>query len=286
MHPYDYIKERQYSWARRHGVSIDEDGYVDELNDNLFLPPTKDVFRELPKDRSGVPHESVYAAHSSAALVVNVFAYWCLYDDLRPILSSLAPDLAGHDPDELSFEAKCPIGWPSPQPDRKPPHLDAVITYRNKADPSVLKGLGVESKFGELYGQDQGPFADCYVADENKVIWKGFEPLLELAIRINRGEKKIYRYLKVAQLIKHALGLKNQFRGTENFDLVYLWYPAPGIEAVQHEEEIGQFQRLTAACTPSIGFRAITYPDLIQTLAVGYGDVHGAYVDYLTERYF
>ena len=286
MRPYDYIKERQYSWARRHGVPIDEDGYVEELNDNLFLPPTEDVFRELPKDRFGDPHESVYAAHSSAALVVNVFFYWRLYDNLRPILAALVPDLADHDPENLNFEAQCPIGWPNPQPDRKPPHLDAVITYRDKAEPSVLKGVGVESKLGELYGQDQGPFADCYLADENKVIWEGFEPLRELAVRINRGEKQIYRYLKVAQLIKHALGLKNQFQGTQNFELVYLWYPAAGPEAVKHEEEIGLFRRLAAACTTSLKFRAITYLDLIQYLAVKHGDKHGAYVDYLTERYF
>jgi len=34
MRPYDYLKERQYSWARRHGIAIDEAGYVEELNDN------------------------------------------------------------------------------------------------------------------------------------------------------------------------------------------------------------------------------------------------------------
>ena len=286
MRPYDFIKERQYSWARRHGVPIDDDGYVEELHDNFFLPPTEAVLRELPKDRLGDPHESGYAVHSSLALVVNLCFYWRLYENLQPILTAIAPDLNGHDPESLTFEAQCPIGWPSPQPDRKPPHLDAVITYRDKANPQVQKGIGIESKFGELYGQDQGPFADCYVADENKVIWEGFEPFRELAVRINRGERSIYRYLKVAQLIKHALGLKNRFGGTENFDLVYLWYPAPGIEAVKHEEELWQFQKLTAACTPRLRFRAIAYPDLIQTLAVQHGDKHGAYVDYLTERYF
>ncbi len=286
MRPYDYLKERQYSWARRHGIAIDEAGYVEELNDNLFLPPTGEMLRELPRDRDGNPHESVYAAHSSAALVVNLFAYWRLYDDLGPILSALRPDLIGHEAEGLTFEAQCPIGWPDPQPDRKPPHLDAVITYRDKQEPSVVKGIGVESKFGELYGQDQGPFADCYVAEENKSIWEGCEPLRELAVRINGGEKKIYQRLKVAQLIKHVLGLKNQFKGMPNFDLVYLWYPAPGVEAVEHEGEIRAFQKLIDECRPQVKFRAIAYPDLIQTLAVQHGTVHGAYVDYLTERYF
>ncbi len=286
MRPYDYIKERQYSWARRHGIAIDEAGYVEELNDNLFLPPTDEMLRELPRNRDGDPHESVYAAHSSAALVANVFAYWRLYNNLGPILSALYQDPIDHHAEGLTFEAQCPIGWPIPQPDRRPPHLDVVISHRDKAEPSVPKGLGVESKFGELYGQDQGPFADCYVAPENAGIWEGCEPLRKLAVRINNGEKKIYRYLKVAQLIKHVLGLKNHFKGLQNFDLVYLWYPAPGFEAVEHDGEIKAFQKLTDACHPRVKFWAITYPDLIQKLAVRHGTVHGAYVDYLTERYF
>jgi ABC-type polysaccharide/polyol phosphate transport system ATPase subunit len=107
-----------------------------------------------------------------------------------------------------------------------------------------------------------------------------------LAVRINRGEKKIYQRLKVAQLIKHVLGLKNQFKGMQNFDLVYLWYPAPGFEAVEHEDEIRTFQKLTDACHPKIRFRAVTYTNLIHALAAQHGDVHGAYVDYLMERYF
>ncbi len=287
MRPYDYLKERQYSWARRHGVLIDDAGYVEELNDNLFLPPTDEMLRELPKDRDGNPHESVYAAHSSAALVFNVFAYWRLYNNLGPILSALCPDLIGHEAEKLTFEAQCPIGWPTTQPDRKPPHLDAVVRYRDKAEPAVIKGIGIESKFGELYGgQDQGPFADCYMAPENASIWEGCEPLRELAVRINGGEKKIYQRLKVAQLIKHVLGLKNQFKEMQNFELIYLWYPAPGVEAVEHEGEIKAFQKLIEACHPQVKFRAIAYPDLIQTLVVQHGTAHGAYVDYVTDRYF
>ena len=73
--------------------------------------------------------------------------------------------------------------------------------------------------------------------------------------------------MKVAQLIKHILGLKAQFQGLRNFDLVYLWYPAPGAEAVEHEDEIRRFQELTDDCQPRVRFRAIAYPDLIQALA-------------------
>jgi hypothetical protein len=75
MRPHVYLTEREYSWALRHGIKIDEAGYTKELNDNLFLPPTPEVLRELPADRTGNPHDSLFAVHSSAALVVNVFFY-------------------------------------------------------------------------------------------------------------------------------------------------------------------------------------------------------------------
>jgi hypothetical protein len=77
-----------------------------------------------------------------------------------------------------------------------------------------------------------------------------------------------------------------QFNGTENFELVYLWYPTPGVEAVEHEVEIRQFQQLLTECESRVGFRVIGYPDLFQTLATHQGSEHGAYVDYLMERYF
>ena len=40
MRPTEYITERQYSWARRHGIPIDEAGYTTEFGDNFFLPLT------------------------------------------------------------------------------------------------------------------------------------------------------------------------------------------------------------------------------------------------------
>ena len=168
----------------------------------------------------------------------------------------------------------------------KPRRFRVQIPGRTSADPSVLKGVGVESKFGEPYSQDQGDFVDCYVAPENASIWEGCERLQELAVRINNGEKKIYQRLKVSQLIKHILGLKNQFEGMQNFDLVYLWYPAPGSEAVEHEEEIRRFQKLTDDCQLKVKFRAVTYQDLIDSLARSHGVKHGAYLDYLMQRYF
>lgn len=283
MHPVEYITERQHSWALRHGVPLDEVGWAVSLNDNLFLPLIPEAVEEFQAGAGQELAGSMRAPHSSSALVVNVFHYWRLYRDLGPILSTICPGLTGYRVEDIRFEVQCPIGWPTPR--GMPPHLDVVIRYRDQAEPDVIKGIAVESKFGELYGQGQGSFVDSYLDPENAAIWKGLEPLRELATRI-RSENVLFRQLKVSQLIKHILGLNAQFGGPANFELVYLWYPAPGPEAVQHDEEIKAFQNLTDACHPRVKFRAIAYPDLIQTLAVQHGTVHGAYVDYLTGRYF
>jgi hypothetical protein len=282
MRPVEYITERQHSWALRHGVPLDEAGYVIRLNNNLFLPLTTEAIHEFQVGAGQELDGSMRAPHSSSALVVNVFHYWRLYQHLEPILTSIAPGLKNYEVQDLRFEAQCPINWPVP---RMPPHLDVVIRYRQTAQPGVVKAVAVESKFQELYGQGQGSFAESYLADDNKAIWDGLEPMRELAAQINPANI-LFRQLKVSQLIKHCLGLKAQFGGVENFELVYLWYPVPGPEAVQHEGEILRFSQVAESCQPRVKFRAMTYQNLIYSLARNHGDEHGAYVDYLMERYF
>jgi len=286
MHPSKYIAERQYSWARRHGITIDEAGYAASLNDNLFLPLTADAIREYQAGAGDELNQNMRAVHSSSALVANVFNYWRLYQDYTPIISAICPALLNFTVQDVRFEARYPINWPVPPNARTvPPHLDVVIRYQDQAEPGVTKAIAIESKFAELYTQDQGPFADRYLAPDNAAMWEGFEPLHALAAQIHQGEI-LFQRLKVAQLIKHIHGLNAGFHGTANFELVYLWYPAPGPDAAVHEDEIRRFQLSTDACRPKVKFRAIPYPDLIHRLAVTQGDAHGAYIDYLMERYF
>lgn len=282
MRPVEYITERQHSWALRHGIPLDEDGYVGSLSNNLFLPLTPEAIREFQAGAGQELKRSMRAPHSSSALVVNVFQYWRLYNQLGPILSVIAPGLKDYVVQDIRFEAQCPINWPAA---RTPPHLDVMIRYQEQAEPDIIKAIAVESKFQELYGQGQGSFAASYLDAENSPIWHGLEPLRELATQIN-PENALFRQLKVSQLIKHCLGLNAQFGTANNFELVYLWYPVPGQEAVQHEEEIARFRQVAESCQPRVKFRAITYQDLIHALARNHGDDHGAYVDYLMERYF
>jgi hypothetical protein len=283
MRPSKYIIERQHSWALRHGVPLDEFGCVVSLSNNLFLPLTSESIREFQAGAGNELNSSMRAPHSSSALVVNVFHYWRLYQNLEPIISALNPGLANYEVQDIRFEVLCPINWPVPR--GKPPHLDVVIRYRDQAEPEVIKAIAVESKFQETYGQDQGTFADSYMDPENSVIWTGLEPLRQMASQIHAGVV-LFRHLKVSQLIKHILGLNAQFGGPNNYVLAYLWYPVAGPEADQHEQEVGRFRQVVESCQPRIKFRAIAYQDLIYTLAQERGDSDGTYIDYLLERYF
>ena len=286
MHASEYIVERQFSWARRHGVPIDNAGYAANVNDNLFLPLTAAAVLDFQAGAGCELEKHMRAAHSSSALVANVFDYWRLYGNIGPIMSAICPALKDYTILEIRFEARCPINWLAPPlVPVIPPHLDVVISFRDSAEPEVTKAIAIESKFGELYTQDQGSFADRYLAPENTGIWTGLEPLREVANQIRQGQL-LFRSLKVSQLIKHVLGLNSQFHGTRNFELIYLWYPAPGPEAVDHEEEIGRFEKMIQTCNPRVNFRSITYQDLLHALTKANGDAHGAYIDYLSERYF
>lgn len=282
MNPIEYITERQHSWALRNGVPLDAAGWAVSLHDNLFLPLIPEAIQEYQDGAGQELAGSMRAPHSSSALVVNVFHYWKLYNRIGPILNAISPGFPNYQAKDLSFEVQFPI-WPTPR--GTPPHLDVVIRYRDQAEPEVPKLIAVESKFVEGYGQGQGTFVDAYMAAENSAIWAGLGPLQEVATQIHQGAN-LYHELKVSQLIKHILGLNAHFRGTRNFELVYLWYPVAGHEAVKHEEEIGRFQQVTDACDPKIKFRAIKYQDLIYSLARDNGEEHGSYVDYLLERYF
>jgi hypothetical protein len=185
----------------------------------------------------------------------------------------------------MEFERGCPIAWQDDsQGVRTPPQLDVVIEYESLARPGVKKAIAIESKFREPYGPHNEKFADCYLARENERIWQGLERLREIAVSIQAGEWVPQR-LKVDQLIKHILGLNSVYEGKENFELLYLWYPAPGHQACVHQEEIDRFRQATQECVPEVRFQAINYHDLLQRISVQQGEAHGAYVDYLLDRY-
>jgi hypothetical protein len=283
MSPTRYINLRQRYWALRHGIPFDNQGHVVELNDNLFMPLSQGAMANFQAGAGGELKNNMFALHSSSGLVVNFFDYWRLYSDFRPIVLAVAPALVNSTILNLTFEAQAPINWPvHPQVRITPPHLDVIIEYKDQAQPQVLKAIAIESKFQELYNQNQGDFADRYIVPGNAAMWEGLEPLQEIAVQIHDHEV-LYDRLKVSQLIKHCLGLKARF-GIPNFDLVYLWYEAPGPQAELHRREVRRFKELMDEC--KLTFRSYSYLDLIDSLAASHREKHGAYIDYLLERYF
>ena len=107
MKPYDYIAEVQYAWARRHGICIDEAGYVAQLNDNLFLPLIPEAIREYQAGAGAELDNNMRAVHSSSALVAIVFNYWRLYQNIEPIIAAISPTLANYKIQGIRFEAQC-----------------------------------------------------------------------------------------------------------------------------------------------------------------------------------
>jgi len=285
MNPVHFIGIRQRYWALRHGMPFDNQGYVIQLNDNLFMPLSPGAIQDFQAGAGGELNNNMYALHSSSALVANLFDYWRLYNQLQPIMATLCPHLGICPAQDIHYEVPMPIDWnlpPRGQP--RHPHLDVLIEYRDPATMDTRKAVAVESKFRETYGQNQGNFAPIYLDPQNAGIWEGLGPLREIAGQIHDNQV-VFQHLKVSQLIKHILGLRSQF-GVPNFELLYLWYAVPGPHAVQHAREVREFTRLTQQCRPRVKFRAITHQCFTHSLAGDHRSTHGAYIDYLVERYF
>ena len=83
-------------------------------------------------------------------------------------------------------------------------------------------------------------------------------------------------------MIKHVLGLKKEC-GIDGFRLLYLWYDGFGEEGAKHRSEIEDLSKTMKA--DGVKFHSMTYQELITQLACDYRKEHGAYINYLTERY-
>lgn len=140
-----------------------------------------------------------------------------------------------------------------------------------------MKVAGVECKFSEPYGRTHTGLAPRYLGLDDR--WRSFPRLHEIARDISPDDER-YRHLHAAQVIKHILGL-TRAHPPEHFCLLYLWYDAPGEEALRHRAEVQEFS--DAAEADGIDFRSRTYQEVILSLT-GVRDGHREYVDYLAER--
>ena len=263
----------QRRWADAHGVRYDARGCVRVLADNLRAPLDDSSLAELQRGSELTPGVTqparAFSLCSSAALVVNVFAYWRGRDQ-TPLLAALA--VGGPGGTRLELEAPVPTGLPG-----DPPTVDVLL---HRPDGRVV---AIESKFAEwLAPRPRSPrvFKDKYFAGGIRV-WEaaGLPRCQALAEDLQKGRER-FKHLNAPQVLKHALGLA--VNGLRTSMLVYLYYDRPGKEGKTHRAEI---DRIAARLQSEVEVRVATYQALFDARRAT-PRLDRGYVDYLARRYF
>jgi hypothetical protein len=263
----------QSAWAEKAGLTLDANGYFASWQENLHQPLSAHAHIAF---RGGSGNEledsdgraaKMRAAHSSSALVVNVFDYWSVNADR--VLSALGLKAGG---ESVAFEAQFSTGLGG-----NPPNLDICVRRTGGAL------VGVESKFTEwLFAKSASKehFKDKYFPSDGK-LWEGLglRATQKVAEDIH-ARAKTFRYLDAPQLLKHALGLANT---KQPFELYYLYYDVPGRESQAHRSEIDDFASRVAEDFP---FHVGTYQEVYARIRAQAADCDAAYLAYLDARYF
>jgi hypothetical protein len=251
--------------ALRPEAKLDERNYLTDLSDTLVEGISIDAFAADLAAGAGKELQGKFLApHSSSALAVNSFAWFA---------NGAEVPVPGHEDLRLvGFERRFPTGLTRAQP----PHLDVVLE-----SPSEL--VAIESKCLEYLTPQQAKFSPRYreaIRDERMAsAW--FAEML----RLMDGNGEGYRFLDVAQLIKHALGLS--YRASRPTVLLYLWWePLNAAEHsvfAQHRAEVAHFASRVSGAFPSI--EAMTYPELWRTWLASGDSRLRQHAERLKERY-
>jgi hypothetical protein len=239
----------QREWATSQRLPF-SNGYLTEVGHNLRSPLSKGARSAFARGSGselmsrGPKPPKMCALHSSSALAVNVFDFWTE----RP--NSVLAQRLGMKRQEVtvSFEKQFPTGLRG-----VPPNLDIVI--RGKEDPFVA----IESKFTEwMTPKRKRPVFKGKYFPHGKRWWaeKGLVECQLIAERIQTNDV-VYRFLDVAQLLKHMLGLA---AAGGPWRLLYLFFDCSGPIAEQHHAEIKEF---TVALGPRTPFESMTYQHLV-----------------------
>jgi len=310
----EYIIRCQEEWAENQGQGLPligseavkgrktfvrPEAEVEESR-NFFEPMTEAVSEqirsgdggEMKRKGNGEWPARIEALQSSSAIAVNVFQYWGKIGKIDEIAAACGFCILKEDwrvCESLRFEEKFEILDDT----NRHPNIDIVIPTN---DESQYRFFAIESKFTEPFSSYEKKPKNHLDGKQSKNskglkqkyleqdgLWKGIPELKNLARQISPGDCKFER-LHAAQLIKHILGLKKKCGGSKSgFRLLYLWYDAPGEEAMTHREEIAKFEKIAKA--DRIKFHALTYQELISKLAKEYRAEHSNYIKYVTERY-
>lgn len=284
----EYVLTKQIHWANINGITlIGSKGargrlaYTASLDENLFEPLDADVRKSfIDGDGSEIvgtkdSPAKMQAVHSSSALGVNIFYYWKRIDQIPQIAAACGFCQKGNNISlDIKFEEKYPI---DNKLFRFPPNIDVVIL---NADLSQIKCFAIECKFSEAYtSRGHQGLKKKYLDLSNT--WSDIPEMYSLAKSISPYDNE-FVYLHSAQLIKHILGLKKEFR-KGGFKLLYLWYDVLGEAGATHRKEIERFSKVAKA--DNIKFHALSYQELIAKLSKDYWSTHRQYIDYISSRY-
>jgi hypothetical protein len=127
-------------WAEERRLSLDDAGYVAELEQNLLQPLSEATKSDFARGSGGElrpranRRSKLQAVHSSAALACNAFDYWRHHGlgFVETALDLPSPIL------ELRFEAQFPTGLQG-----EPPNADLALDLKNGTTWGVVNRPGI-----------------------------------------------------------------------------------------------------------------------------------------------
>ena len=76
MHAEKDMRDVQIAWVKSQGLSIDDKGYVDDVDANLWKPLSAHARAAYERGAGSELQGHMKALHASSAPVVNFFDYW------------------------------------------------------------------------------------------------------------------------------------------------------------------------------------------------------------------
>ncbi len=228
------------------GIPSDVNGYVSRLADNLLPGVRLDHFEsDLGQGGGHELNKKFLALHSSAALAINTFAP---FKDTPSSLKILGKQGFG----PPVFERQLPTGLRG-----TPPNIDVYL----QSDDEVI---AIESKFLEYCTPKAANYSDSYSKDTLPLAEDCWWQVLE------ESKAGGLKYLDVAQLVKHYLGLiRLADRGDEggkrkDVTLLYLfWEPTNAHDIGDCRSHRRNIEEMASKVSGSrIKFRSLSYPEL------------------------
>lgn len=140
--------------------------------------------------------------------------------------------------------------------------------------------VGVESKFVEPYRSARSKIVlsgKYFPAGEG--LWEKQQMSGAQKLASHPGDG--WKYLDIAQLLKHMLGLACESDG--HVTLLYLWYDTGFAEASAQRAEVARFSDIVSA--DRVGFRSMTYQHLFTSLPES-AEPSPRWREYMSLRYF